>query len=159
MHTRIGPEVEAKVRKAWPDLLAAVASGANIGKACEAHGLKREHAYVYQLHNADARREWELARELSADAYADDVAEIANDPGPDPTGARVRMDALRWLAAKRNPRAYSDKQAIDLNVKTVDLTRIIQDANARLQAARQIGRIVEGAVITQTLPQAIEDLI
>lgn len=151
MQTRIGPELSARVAAAWPVLLGAVASGANIGEACESQGVKREHAYAYMLANPEARREWEHARELSADAYADRIASLIAGDMPEPQSARVKLDALRWLAAKRNPRVYSDKQSIDLNVKTVDLTRIIQDANARLAAARQVGRVIEGAPITSAL--------
>lgn len=133
---RIGARARGLIVAAWPDLITAVATGANIGKACTAAGVTRANVYSYMLENAAARGEWELAREQSADEYADQVAEIASNPGTDGQIARVRMDALRWLASKRNPRYYSDKATLDVNVRTVDLTRIIEAASARLAAQR-----------------------
>jgi hypothetical protein len=63
---------------------------------------------------------------------------------------RVHVDTLKWAARIRNPRAYSDKSSIDVNVRTVDLTRIISEANARL-AAREAGRVIEGTVLPALL--------
>jgi hypothetical protein len=154
MNTRIGPALAERVRAAWTALLDAVANGDNIGDACAAAGLKREHVTAYRLDNPEADREWQAAREQSADAFADKVAAVAENDKVDPAFARVRMDAYRWLAAKRNPRVYSDKQTIDMNVRTVDLTRIIDSANARLAAAR----VIEGAVIRPLLESAKVDV-
>jgi len=158
MHTRIGPELAAKVAAAWTSLIAAVADGGNIGDACKAAGISRDHVYAYRLGNPQAAKEWELAREHSADAFADRVMEVAETASADPQGARVKMDAYRWLAAKRNPRAYSDKSTVDLNVRTVDLTRIIDQANARLQAQRALGAVVQGEVVRAVLPAPAAEL-
>ena len=138
---RIGAEARRKITAAWTDLIGAVASGGNIGAACAAAGVSRGAVYAFMRENPDARSEWELAREESADAYADQISELLVNPMPDAQVARVRMDALRWLAAKRNPRAYSDKAQLDVNVRTVDLTRIIEAANARL--AGRAPRLIE----------------
>jgi hypothetical protein len=104
---------------------------------------------MYRLEDAAADKEWQLAREESADHFADQVGEIANNPGIDSGSARVRMDGYRWLAAKRNPTAYNDKAQLDVNVRTIDLTRIIGDAQARLAASR----VIEGTVIRAALPE------
>ena len=105
----------------------------------------------------EREKEWQIAREQSADYFADRVLEVANNPDADSGIARVRMDAYRWLASKRNPHVYSDKQTVNLNVKTVDLTRVIQDAQARLAAARQ-PRVIEGEVSRPQIAQAIESV-
>lgn len=139
--SKIGPEARAKISAAWQMLLGVVATGGNIGAACEAAGVSRGAVYAYQRENPIARSEWELAREESADAYADQIGELLNSPMPDAQVARVRMDGLRWLAAKRNPKAYSDKAQLDVNVRTVDLTRIISEANARL--AGRVPRVID----------------
>lgn len=157
MTTRIGDETRRKILAGWPSLIAAVADGANIGKACDALGVTRDHVRIYQLENAAAREEWIQAREASADAFADMAREIADNPGTDSKAARVKLQALMWLAARRNPRLYSERSQIDVNVRTLDLTRIIQDANARLAAA-QVGRIVDGQVLRAALP-ALEELL
>lgn len=142
----------------------AVAAGDSIGDACKAAGVSRHDVRHYRLANPEASREWDLAREQSADAYADRIAELAESPGADANQARVRIDAYKWLASKRNPRVYSDKQQVDVNVKTVDLTRIIEQANARLAASRnpelaaRAAAAVDAQVLHAALPQ-LEDLL
>ncbi len=150
--SRIGADAREKIERAWPDLISTVATGGNIGDACERAGVTRGAVYAYQRENPGAREQWALAREESADAYADRIASLIEGGMPDAQVARVKIDALRWLAAKRNPRLYSDKTTLDVNVKTVDLTRIIQDANARLAAARTIEGAIVPALITSALP-------
>ena len=158
MQTTLGQETAAKVAAAWPEILGAVASGANIGKACAAIGIKREWVYAYQLNRPTAREEWERAKELSADYYADQVAELVANNSAEPNATRVRIDGLKWLAAKRNPKAYSDKAQLDVNVRTVDLTRIIEAANARLAAA-QAPRVIEGEVLRAALPASLAEIL
>lgn len=149
MATRISEETAARIAAAWPDLLDQFAAGEVMAPHYARHGVTADQVRVWRVAGGPLRaQEWDAAREQSADAYADKVAEVANNPGPDSGSARVRMDAYRWLAAKRKPAAYSDKAQLDVNVRTVDLTRIIEAANARLAAA-QAGRIVDGQVLEQ----------
>jgi hypothetical protein len=61
----------------------------------------------------------------------------------------MKVDTLKWAARIRNPRLYGDKAQLDVNVRTLDLTRIISDAQARLAASR----IIEGHVIRAALPE------
>lgn len=151
MTTRLSDALRAKIDAAFPDLLDVVADGGHIGKACENAGLKREHIRIRMLEQPSMRAQWDLAREQSAESYFDQILDIIHNPGADREHTRVKVDALKWMAAKRNPRAYSDKHTLDVNVKTVDLTRIVQDANARLAQARAraIGHDVADAVIVQ----------
>lgn len=107
-----------------------------------AAGVTADQVRVWRVEDAQRVKEWETAREQSADAYADQVAEVANNPRLDSGHARVRIDALKWLAARRNPKTYGDKAQLDVNVRTIDLTRIIDAANARLEQARA-GRVIE----------------
>jgi hypothetical protein len=60
----------------------------------------------------------------------------------DPAHARNAIDTLKWAAKTRNPKVYSDKAVIDMNIRTVDLTRIITEAAARL-AVHRAGRVIE----------------
>lgn len=106
---------------------------------------------AYLASTPNARKEWDEAREASADAFFDQVQDLAsgNFEG-DPKAARVQFQALTWLASRRNPRVYSEKTQIDLNVRSVDLTAIIADANRRLAAAQ--ARALPGEVIRDSLP-------
>jgi len=139
---RISADTIARLRSAWPDLLIAVADGEPIGDSIRKYGFSPDMVRAYRALFPDASRQWELAREQSADALADKALATANNPALDPAHARLYVDTLKWAAAKRNPRAYSDKAMLDVNVKTVDLTAIIVAANARLAAANQ-GRVIE----------------
>ncbi|HEY5636269.1 MAG TPA: hypothetical protein VIS77_05155, partial [Burkholderiales bacterium] len=83
----------------------------------------------------------------------DQALEAAHNTGLDPAHARMRVDTLKWAARIRNPRLYGDKAQLDVNVRTVDLTRIIEAANARLAAAQaaRAGHVVEGTLVRRAL--------
>lgn len=143
---RIGEDTRARIRALWPDILFDIASGKQINDTRKKFGITLGQQRAYVESEPGARAEWDKAKEDSADAFFDQVADIAYNPGPDAQSARVRADLFKWLAAKRNPRAYSDKATLDVNVRTVDLTRIIEQANARLAAARAHD-VIEGVLV------------
>ena len=139
---RAGPETLARIAGVWQKLLDDVAAGDAVKDACAAAGVSRGQLRAYLREVPGARAEWDDAREESADAYFDELREVTYYPGIDAAAARVKQQGLMWMAAKRCPRRYSDKAQLDVNVRTIDLTRIITDAQARLAAA-QVGRIVQ----------------
>lgn len=157
---KISEATRAEMRQAWPDIIDALAGGAEVRAVLAAHGLTRGKLAAFMATEANARDQWETAKEVSAEEFFDQLIAMANNRAADvePARARAVMDLLKWLAAKRNPRAYSDKAQLDINVKTVDLTRIISEANARLAAGRQ-GRIIEhmpGDAIEQSASKLLE---
>ena len=119
-----------------------MADGQLVRDALDDAGISRDMLRKFLADDAGARAEWDSARERSADAFMEQALDAANNRGLDPAHARVRIDTLKWAARIRNPRLYGDKAQLDVNVRTVDLTRIIEAANARLAAA-QGGRILE----------------
>lgn len=135
-NARISAETAARIAAAWPQLLQAIADGRPIGESTRALGFSPDMLRAYRRDNPDAAADWELARQQSADAFADDILATIDNSVLDPQSARVRVDALKWLAAKRNPRVYSDRVDHNVNVRTVDLTRVIADARARVEARR-----------------------
>ena len=137
-------ELRAKVAAAFPDMCARLAAGELVKNILKAHGLERKALTMYVLAHPDNRRAWDEAREASADAFHDEAMDQARaDVHKDlAQHVRTRIDTLKWAARIRNPRLYSDKSTVDLNVRSVDLTAIIRDANARL-AAQQQGRIID----------------
>lgn len=144
MTGRISDATRARIAQAWPAVLAALADGALVRDALEDNGITRDMLRAYLAGDAGARLEWDAARERSADAFMDQALEVANNRELDPAHARVRVDTLKWAARIRNPRLYGDKAQLDVNVRTIDLTRIIDAANQRLEAARA-GRIIDQA--------------
>ena len=142
MVNRIGPDTEARIAAAWPDILEQIADGAEVRRALADAGFTRGMVRAYLANTPGARAQWDDAREASADTFMDMALEVANSKADDAAHARTRIDTLKWAARIRNPRTYSDKAQLDVNVRTVDLTRIIEAANARLAAA-QAGRVIE----------------
>jgi len=138
----MNPEQRARIAEAWPRLLAGLAAGDLIKTMLAREGLDRYHVSDYKLSVPGAKAAWDEARAASADSFMDEALDNARGPMEDPQAARVLIDTLKWAARIRNPAMYGDKSQVDVNVKTIDLTRIIQDANARLIAA-QSGRVIE----------------
>lgn len=52
------------------------------------------------------------AREAGNDAMAEDIHEIADEEGKDPQDKKVRIDARKWLLAKRQPKKYGDSTMV-----------------------------------------------
>ena len=157
MATRISDETRARIAAAYPVLLDALAAGEVMDPYYKAAGVSADQVRVWRMEQGaagDREAQWQAARAQSADAYADRIVEIVYNPGADSGIARVRMDALRWLASKRNPAYYSDKAQLDVNVRTVDLTRIIEAANARLIAS-QAGRVLEHDALRPALAELL----
>lgn len=144
MATRISEDTRQRIAAAWPDLLARFAAGELIKDVLKDLGFSRSEVSAYKLATPGAVAEWDEAREASADALFDEALEEGRKDVDKflAQHVRTRIDALKWAARIRNPRMYGDKAQLDVNVRTVDLTRIIADANARLAASQQ-GRVIE----------------
>ena len=152
----ISKETRERISQHWPEILTALAAGELVAPLLARYGISRGEQRAYMADLA-RKAEWEEAREQSAHAFLEEAMEVARTPNSTPVGAadaRTRIDTLKWAARIRNPRLYGDKAQLDVNVRTVDLTRIIQDANARLAAA-QAGRIIEGAVLRPELEKLL----
>lgn len=119
---------------AWQRLLDGIAAGELIKDLMAREGITRSAVRHYIASNPAARAQWDAAREASADAFMDRALDeaMANYEQSAAAHVRTRIDTLKWAARIRNPRLYSDKAQLDVNVRTVDLTRIIEAANARL---------------------------
>jgi hypothetical protein len=164
MTTRISEETRARIAAAWHEILADIADGGIVRDVLKAHGVSLNMIRAFRAGTKDAQAEWDTAKTDSADAFSDEGLELARNPAKiiapgepgnesgtqpliirvDPAFARAHLDFLKWLASKRNPRTYSEKAQLDVNVRTVDLTRIIEAANARIAQARA-PRVIEHA--------------
>lgn len=136
--------------QAWPDILADVAAGGLVRDALAKRCIDRNVLSRWLAQDVSAKRQWDEAREASADALFDEAMVNARTDVDKELAqhVRTRIDTLKWAARIRNPRLYGDRSAVDVNVRTVDLTAIIRDANARLAASQQ-GRVIEHGSIAQ----------
>ena len=70
------------------------------------------------------RRQYELARQLQAETYADEITKIADDAEPGTVQVqRLRVDARKWVASKLKPKKYGDRQAVEVSVGIEDRLR------------------------------------
>jgi hypothetical protein len=149
--------MRARVAAAWPDLIERIAAGEEVRHAIAAVGLKRDAVRSYRALEPDADEQWKAARQDYAQSLFDEVMQIARSRSKDQieaTDKRELLNHLRWSLQKLDPKNYSDKAQLDINVKSMDLTRIIEAANARI-LARVTPNI---AVLAPTRAQAqIED--
>lgn len=155
----ISDETRARVLKAWPAILDALASGAVVNEVLKKHKLTRGIMCAFLATEPNARNEWETAKEVSAEEFFDRLVQLATSKFGDiePSRARAVMDSYKWLAAKRNPKVYSDRAQLDVTVKTIDLTRIITEANARLKAGREVLQASRAITVDMpALPVTIE---
>lgn len=70
------------------------------------------------------------ARELASDIFETDIIEAAQSVSPETAAAdRVKIDALKWVAARRAPKKYGDRLELDgkLNMPVV----VIKDFTGR----------------------------
>lgn len=145
MATNLGDAARSHLARVWPDFLQRVAAGELIKEICAELGVTRGMYRTWISEGGQERRsEWELAREASADAFADMAIEeaLANKTQVEAAHARTRIDTLKWAARIRNPRAYGEKAQLDVNVQHHgSLSHIISQAEARL-AARS-ARVIE----------------
>lgn len=147
MTNRIGPELRARIDSLWPTILDQIADGAGAMATLELAGLTRSNLRAYVASSPTAREEWEDARRHSADTFMEmAVDEAMTNYGKDEAPhVRTRIDTLKWAGSVRNPDRYGNRQHITADVRTVDLTQIINAANARLANAQRAPITLEHA--------------
>lgn len=120
-------------KKAVDQALVMVTEGMLLKHAAVSLGLPLSSLYRYLRGDLSIWENYRRARELGANAHAEDAVDIA-DNDSDPRRARNRINVRQWLAAKLDPKTYGDK--LDLQVTTkVDLRGAMADAAARKTAA------------------------
>lgn len=133
--SRISETLVEQIDNVWHDILDRFADGESLKAICEGYGFSRSALFAYRrIRGESASREFNEARRDSADAAIDDMVETISNTGLDAARARNKLNALMWIAEKRNPDDYAQRSRQDINVTKVDLNQIISDANARLLA-------------------------
>jgi hypothetical protein len=147
----ISNETVQRLMALWPDMCARLAAGDLVRDIYKGADVSPFQAAMFKADHPAQRTTWDQARQASADSFYDEaMAEARADVDKEyAQHVRTRIDTLKWAARIRNPAAYSDKSSVDVNVRTVDLTAIIKDANARLAASKQ-GRIIEHDTVNIT---------
>jgi hypothetical protein len=92
--------------------------GQSLRSICAAEGMPDKSTVMTWLHrHPDFRAMYIAARELGAEAMADEVIAIATAPmkAEDAPVVRVRLDAVKWAAAKFAPKRWGDRVQAELS--------------------------------------------
>lgn len=117
------------------ELLEALAEGESLRDLCKRWGLVYPTTMRFLAeHYAE---EYEAAKIVRADSALDEMADVeraltrhVQKEGMDFNSARELLRSKQWRAERLNPRRYSPKQTIDMNV--TDKTRLHLDALRKL---------------------------
>jgi hypothetical protein len=113
------------------ELLEQLAEGASLRDLCQAYDLVYPTTMRYLAkHYHD---DYEAAKEVRADSALDEMADVEKrleDGDTDFNTARELFKSKQWRAERLNPKRYSPKQTVDMNV--TDKTRLHLEAVRRL---------------------------
>lgn len=142
--------------------------GESLRAICRAKGMPDKSTILRWLAaDEDFRTQYAIARDMQAEALADEIIDISDDAGCDWTErlrrdgtvervldaehvqrARLRVDARKWLAAKLSPKKYGDATLLkhadaEGRVVAMSETEIAVRVAALFETAR-IRRVREG---------------
>lgn len=126
-----------------------IANGETLVSVCEDKAMPtRSTVYLWTVEHEAFSDMYAKARQQCADAWFENAIGIATaaDCAVDPKvvpGARLHVDTLKWAAAKLRPRAYSERQQVELSgpnggpiqTETDDLSKLSVE---ELKALREI---------------------
>lgn len=107
-----------------PELIDAVcdrvADGESMRKICrDAHMPAMTTIFRWLRENPEFREQYEVAVDMRADSFAEDMLDIADMPpaigekgtvdSGDVADKRLRIDTRKWIASKLKPKKYGDK--------------------------------------------------
>lgn len=87
-----------------------VAEGMTVRKIAEELGITAGRVIHIVSANEEASKLYSRARDAASDIFEADIIEAAQGVTPNTAGAdRVKIDALKWVAARRSPAKYSER--------------------------------------------------
>lgn len=90
-------------------ILEIIRNGGTLDEAALAAKVTRQTVCRWLQDDSEFRDKYAQAREDQGDWFADKIAAIALDDAKEPADITARVNALKWLAGKRKPKAYGDK--------------------------------------------------
>lgn len=95
-------------------LLALIAGGMSLRKACEQPGMPSREAWgEWRVKYPELVDQYARARAERAAARADEIIEIADDEDIPVESRKVRIDARKWEASKLDRAVYGDRQQVE----------------------------------------------
>jgi hypothetical protein len=144
------PQPRHDAASIWAQLLPLIASGASLPAALAQLPEPRPSLWWAKMairHDPALEERYRAATELRADALADEIAAIADEPiPPDLHGSdasafvqrqRLRVDAKKWLACKLFPRRWGDRLDVNVDVEQrISITAALAAAEARIDTIK-----------------------
>ncbi len=91
-------------------ICAELSAGKSLRTVCkEEWAPSRRQVFQWLSDKPDFAALYTIAKEESADLYAEEILEIADNVEGDAFRDRLRVDARKWIAAKMKPKKYGDK--------------------------------------------------
>ena len=97
------------------DICDRIANGKSLINICGELNLSYSQVMVWLRKYPDFTDKYARAREIQADWYADEIISVIDNAKSDRNEierAKIKIDALKWIASKLKPKKYGDK--IDL---------------------------------------------
>jgi PhoPQ-activated pathogenicity-related protein len=140
----------------WSRLLPLIATGASLPAALRQLPEPRPSLWWCKMavrNDPDLAERYRAAQELRADALADEIVALADEPMPaglQGTEAsawvqqmRLRVDARKWTASRLFPRQWGDRVEVGVDVSAqISIASALEAANARVERLQQV-EIVE----------------
>lgn len=115
--------------------------GETIAEICDLDHMPGETTvYRWLQSNEGFREQYARAREDSGNKSADVIQRIARQVEAGtmaPDAARVAIDAHKWIAGKRKPKVYGDRQILDVGDDTL---RQLSDERVETRLADLLGK-------------------
>ncbi len=135
----------------WDQLLPLIGSGLSLPAALAQIPEPRPSIWALKRvvrQDPDLERRYRDAQEARADALADEIASLVDQPipaglrGADASAwvqqQRLRVDAKRWVACKLFPRRYADRVELDVAVdQRISITAALAAAERRVEVLNQ----------------------
>lgn len=140
----------------WSRLLPLIATGASLPAALRQLPEPRPSLWWCKMavrNDPDLAERYRAAQELRADALADEIVALADEPMPaglQGTEAsawvqqmRLRVDSRKWVASRLFPRQWGDRVEVGVDVSAqISIASALEAANARVERLQQV-EIVE----------------
>jgi len=99
------------------EICARIADGDTVRQIAADDWMPSARTIYKALANDDAfAQQYARAREAQLARWEDDILEIADDGSPEDTQrAKLRVDARKWLMAKRAPKKYGDRVTSEIS--------------------------------------------
>lgn len=137
-------DLDSELRTLICGMVAAGDTLTTIGKAI---GMAASSVFVLVCRTQEGREQYAKARDAASDLLESEIIEAARTTtGKTCQADRIKIDALKWVAARRSPRKYGDRVVVDNTSSDGSMTpKSISATLDPRDAARAYAEMIKGA--------------